>query len=81
MNSTKDISLVLGITIPALLTITMLFTIANIANADSTIATITVDAGPYGAIFDPDNGYVYTANVLSNVYLLSMAPQTRLSLL
>jgi hypothetical protein len=44
----------------------MLSVITNTANADSTIATITVDAGPYGAVFDPDNGYIYTANVLSN---------------
>ena len=59
---TKFWTLVLGVTIPALLTI-MLSGIVNIANADSTIATITVDKGPYGAVFDPDNGYIYTANV------------------
>jgi DNA-binding beta-propeller fold protein YncE len=41
----------------------MLSGIVNRANADSSIATITVGTGPYGAVFDPDNGYIYTANV------------------
>src|ERR1041385_8262109 len=36
------------------------------ANADSVIGTITVGTGPYGAIYDPANGYIYTANVFSN---------------
>ena len=40
----------------------MLSVIVDTANADSTIATITVGTGPYGAVFDPDNGYIYTAN-------------------
>ena len=56
---TKFWTLVLGVTIPALLTI-MLSAIANTANADSTIATITVDKGPYGAVFNPDNGYIHS---------------------
>jgi YVTN family beta-propeller protein len=34
--------------------------------ADSVIKTITVGSGPYGAVFHPDNGYIYTANVASN---------------
>ena len=60
-------TLVLGVTIPALLTI-MLSGTVNRANADSTIATITVGTGPYGAVFDPDNGYIYTANVAAGSY-------------
>jgi len=63
MNFRNEVSLILGIAIPALLTMIMLPTIANTANADSTIATITVDKGPYGAVFNPDNGYIYTASV------------------
>ena len=35
---------------------------AGLAEADSVIATITVGTGPYGDLFDPTNGYVYTAN-------------------
>jgi YVTN family beta-propeller protein len=31
--------------------------------ADSVIKTITVGTGPYGDLFDPDNGYIYVANV------------------
>jgi YVTN family beta-propeller protein len=34
--------------------------------ADSVIKTITVGTGPYGDLFDPDNGYIYVANVFSN---------------
>jgi len=34
----------------------------GLAQADSVIATITVGTGPYGDLFDPANGYVYTAN-------------------
>ena len=30
--------------------------------ADSVIKTITVGTGPYGDVFDPDNGYIYVAN-------------------
>jgi YVTN family beta-propeller protein len=64
----KDVSLVLTPVLAAgFLTIALFFsTLVNIANADSTIATITVGTGPYGAVFDPDNGYIYTANVASN---------------
>jgi len=32
------------------------------ARADSVIKTITVGTGPYGDLFDPDNGYIYVAN-------------------
>jgi DNA-binding beta-propeller fold protein YncE len=35
---------------------------ADMAQADSVIATITVGRGPYGDLFDPANGLVYTAN-------------------
>ena len=63
MNFRNEVYLILGIAIPSLLAVITLSTIANTANADSTIATITVDKGPYGAVFDPDNGYIYTANV------------------
>jgi YVTN family beta-propeller protein len=34
----------------------------GLAEADSVIAAITVGTGPYGDLFDPANGYVYTAN-------------------
>src|SRR5438874_10127348 len=34
----------------------------GLAQADSVIATITVGTGPYGDLFDPANGLVYTAN-------------------
>ena len=59
MNFRKDVYLVLGVTILALLTI-MLSAIVNTANADSTIATITVGTGPYGAVFNPTNGFIYS---------------------
>jgi YVTN family beta-propeller protein len=36
------------------------------ALADSVIATITVGTGPYGAIFNPITGHVYTANIASS---------------
>ena len=35
---------------------------AGMAQADSVIATIMVGTGPYGDLFDPANGYVYTVN-------------------
>lgn len=62
---TKFWTLVLGVTIPALLTV-MLSAIVYTANADSTIATITVDNG---AVFNPDNGYIYTANLPQVAFL------------
>jgi YVTN family beta-propeller protein len=64
----KDISLALTpVLASGFLTIALFFSaIVNIANADSTIATITVGTGSYGAVFDPDNGYIYTANVASS---------------
>jgi YVTN family beta-propeller protein len=34
--------------------------------ADSVIKTITVGTGPYGDLFNPDNGYIYVANQFSN---------------
>ena len=34
--------------------------------ADSVIATITVGTGPYGAIFNPITGHVYTADIASS---------------
>ncbi|HET7391546.1 MAG TPA: YncE family protein, partial [Nitrososphaeraceae archaeon] len=34
--------------------------------ADSVIKTITVGTGPYGDLFDPDNGYIYVANLFSH---------------
>ena len=34
--------------------------------ADSVTKTITVGTGPYGDLFDPDNGHIYVANVASN---------------
>jgi YVTN family beta-propeller protein len=34
--------------------------------ADSVSKTITVGTGPYGDLFNPNNGYVYVANVASN---------------
>jgi YVTN family beta-propeller protein len=34
--------------------------------ADSVIKTITVGTGPYGDLFDPDNGYIYVADQFSN---------------
>ena len=36
------------------------------ALADSVIATITVGTGPYGAIFNPITGHVYTADIASS---------------
>jgi DNA-binding beta-propeller fold protein YncE len=61
MNFRKDVFLVLGVTVSALLT--MIFsTILHTANADSTMATITVGPGPYGAVFNPDKGYIYTVS-------------------
>ena len=36
------------------------------ALADSVIATITVGTGPYGALFNPITGHVYTADIASN---------------
>jgi YVTN family beta-propeller protein len=34
--------------------------------ADSVIKTITVGIGPYGDLFDPNNGHIYVANLFSN---------------
>lgn len=36
------------------------------ALADSVIATITVGTGPYGAVYNPITGHVYTANIASS---------------
>lgn len=50
--------------------VTLLFAIAILtstaAKADSVIATIPVGTGPYGALFNPLTGHVYTADLFSN---------------
>ena len=35
-------------------------------HADSVIATITVGTGPYGVIYNPITGHVYTADIASS---------------
>jgi YVTN family beta-propeller protein len=37
-----------------------------IVHADSVVATITVGTGPYGAIYNPITGHVYTADIASS---------------
>ena len=39
---------------------------SSIVHADSVIATITVGIGPYGAIYNPITGHVYTADIASS---------------
>jgi YVTN family beta-propeller protein len=50
------------------------------ALADSVIATITVGTGPYGALFNPITGHVYTADIASStVYVIDTASNSVLT--
>ncbi len=40
--------------------------VSSIVHADSVVATITVGTGPYGALFNPITGHVYTADIASS---------------
>jgi len=54
---------VLATTISA---IAPLLSSSSIVHADSVVATITVGTGPYGALFNPITGHVYTADIASS---------------
>ncbi|MFL6404627.1 MAG: YncE family protein [Nitrososphaeraceae archaeon] len=59
-------TLILTFVLALALLLSSTFLVLERAWADSVIKTITVNRGPYGAVFDPDNGNIYTANVASN---------------
>ena len=52
----------------------------SIVHADSVVATITVGTGPYGAIYNPITGHVYTADTFSStVSVIDTASNTVIS--
>lgn len=60
------ISYMYGLSVILALALSSTFLGLESALADSVIATITVGTGPYGAIFNPITGHVYTADIASS---------------
>ena len=60
------ISYMSGLSVILALALSGVFLGIESALADSVIATITVGTGPYGALFNPITGHVYTADIASS---------------
>ena len=65
MLEVRAVSCTLILTVVVALASPHLFGVER-AWADSVIKTITVGPGPYGDLFDPDNGDIYVANDFSS---------------
>ena len=60
------ICFIYGLSVVLALALSSTFLGLESALADSVIATITVGTGPYGAIYNPITGHVYTADIASS---------------